>query len=100
MILHYYVYVLVVNYIVVIYVQKSQISYFALFQFLDQFNVSRLQNSGSKLRTNTVFPVIVIPITTGRYTSEYVTYFQRRCRLKFFLPYGPMLTKRKKNCIK
>ena len=24
-------------------------------------------------------------------------YFQRRCRLKFFLPYGPMLTKTKKN---
>ncbi len=31
----YYVYVLVVNYIVVIYVQKSQVSYFTLFQFLE-----------------------------------------------------------------
>ncbi len=29
--------------------------------------------------------------------SESGAYFQRRCRLKFVLPYGPMLTKMKKN---
>ena len=29
--------------------------------------------------------------------SEPGAYFQRRCRLKFLLPYGPMLTKTKKN---
>ncbi len=28
--------------------------------------------------------------------SESVVYFQRRCRLKFLLPYGSMLTKTKK----
>ncbi len=28
--------------------------------------------------------------------SECDVYFQRRCRLNFFLPYGPMLTKTKK----
>ncbi len=28
--------------------------------------------------------------------SESDVYFQRRCRLKFFLPYGSMLTKTKK----
>ena len=32
--------------------------------------------------------------------SESVVYFHRRCRLKFVLPYGPMLTKRKTKIIK
>ena len=30
------------------------------------------------------------------FLSESDIYFQRRCRLKFFLPYGRMLTKMKK----
>ncbi len=28
--------------------------------------------------------------------TEFVVYFKRRCCLQFFLPYGPMLTERKK----
>ena len=30
------------------------------------------------------------------FLSESDAYFQRRCHLKFFLPYGPMLAKTKK----
>ncbi len=32
--------------------------------------------------------------------SEFDAYFQRRCRLKFLPPYGPMLTKTKKKIVK
>ncbi len=31
------------------------------------------------------------------FESEYGAYFQERCRLKFLLPYGPMLMKTEKN---
>ncbi len=75
---YYTYYVLVVSYIVVIYAQKSQnwTSCFALFQFLDQFNVSRFTEQCNKLRTNTVFPVVVISITTGRLKwSDYIVIF-------------------------
>ncbi len=32
------------------------------------------------------------------FRSKSVAYFQTRCRVKFFLPYGPMLTKTNNNC--
>ncbi len=41
-----------------------------------------------------------LPRSMHDFWSESVTYFQRRCRSKFFSPYIPMLTKTKKKIVK